>query len=147
MGTRTGVVRAWAVKRKPEEDRWDKTLIKQMTGTPAKPNPTGNGIEIPTRVYLPKTEDEEEVNAWRRPRQEDKPRRTYLKKEDFEVHGYTEGCEGCRWIQTGIGQPGHDERCRTRMEGNLRKEEHPRFQRAQYARNSQEDKQEDGSSI
>ena len=82
------------------------------------------------------TEGEKGKREWGRLRQEDKPRRTYLKKEDFEVHGYTEGCKGCRWIQTGIGQPGHDEKCRTRMQENLRKEEHPRFQRAQDAQNS-----------
>ena len=87
-----------------------------MKGTPAKPDPASSGIEIPTRICLPKATDEEEETEWRKPRQEDKPRRTYLKKEDFEVHGYTEGCKGCKWIQTGIGQPGHDEKCRTRME-------------------------------
>ena len=65
IGTRTGVVRAWAVKRKPEEDRWDKTLIKNMKGTPARPDPSSGGIEIPTRVYLPRTEDEEEVKEVR----------------------------------------------------------------------------------
>ena len=62
---------------------------------------------------------------------------------DFEVHGYTDGCKGCRWIQTGIGQPGHDEACRARMEDNLRKEEHPRFQRARDAREVQESKRAD----
>ena len=141
IGTRTGVVRAWAVKRKVEEQRWDITLIKDMKGTPAKPDPASSGIEIPVRICLPKETDEEEEQEWRKPRREDKPRRTYLKKEDFEVHGYTEGCKGCRWIQTGIGQPGHDETCRKRMEDNLRKEEHPRFQRANDARSSHVDDQ------
>ena len=118
-------------------------MIKNVKGTPAKPDPASSGIEIPTRICLPKAGDEEDAKEWRKPRQEDKPRRTYLKKEDFEVHGYTEGCRGCRWIQTGIGQPGHDEKCRTRMEDHLRKEKHPRFQRAQDAKSSQMDQQTD----
>ena len=93
IGTCAGIVRAWAIKRKPEEERWDKTLIKNMKGTPAKPDPASSGIEIPTRIFLPKAEDED-AKEWRKPRQEDKPRRTYLKKEDFEVHCFTEGCKG-----------------------------------------------------
>ena len=74
IGTYNGVVRAWAIKRKAEGDRWDKDLIKNMKGTPAKPDPSGNGVEIPTRISLPKTEGDEVSTEWRKPRQEEKPR-------------------------------------------------------------------------
>ena len=57
IGTYTGVVRAWAVKRKTDEDRWDKALIKTL----AKPDPTTSGTEIPTIICLPKAEDEEDT--------------------------------------------------------------------------------------
>ena len=73
IGTRTGVVRAWAIRRKVEEERWDIALIKNMKGTPAKPDPASSGIEIPIRICLPKSTEEEETE-WRRPRQEDRPR-------------------------------------------------------------------------
>ena len=61
--------RVEAARRKAEEERWDKTLIKSMKGSPAKPDPTASGIEIPTRVCLPKAEDEGDTKAWRSHRQ------------------------------------------------------------------------------
>ena len=53
IGTRDGVVRAWAIKRKLEGERWDKELITNMTGTPSRPNPQTQGADIPIRVNLP----------------------------------------------------------------------------------------------
>ena len=45
-------------------------------------------------------------------RNEEKARRLYLKKEDFEIHGYTQGCEGCRRRKTGgITARAHTEGC------------------------------------
>ena len=58
-----------------------------MLGTLARPDPNLPGNDIPIRVHLPIERDIEEVE-WRPPRCEDKPRRTYLKREDFEVHHY-----------------------------------------------------------
>ena len=61
IGTYNGVVRAWAIKRKAEGDRWDKTLIKNMKGSPAKPDPTAAVAEVPSRICLPKFDEEEET--------------------------------------------------------------------------------------
>ena len=48
------------------------------------------------------------------------PRRAYLKPADFVKHGYTVGCPGCNWIQTGLGSKrGHNEECRSRMEDSM----------------------------
>jgi len=116
IGTREGVVRAWAVKRKLEEDGWDKELIEEMAGTPDRPNPHALGNYIPIKINLPKNEsDEKEESKWRRARQEEAPRRTHLKKDDFLVYGYTDGCKGCRWIQKGIGRPGRNDKIRERV--------------------------------
>ena len=50
VGTREGVVRAWAIRKKPYEEQWDGDLIKNMKGTPAQPNPLRRGILIPIRI-------------------------------------------------------------------------------------------------
>ena len=48
IGTRDGVVRAWAVKRLPAESRWDGVLMKSMKGTPSQPNPTCQAFMYPS---------------------------------------------------------------------------------------------------
>ena len=48
------------------------------------------------------------------------PRRTYLKKEDFEVHGYTVDCPGCVSILRATARQAHTEACRKRLEDTLR---------------------------
>ena len=48
------------------------------------------------------------------------PRKLYLKPRDFLVHGYTPGCRGCEWLETGNGQrQNHTTECRDRMEALL----------------------------
>ena len=52
--------------------------------------------------------------------QEASARKTYLKTRDFEKHGYTEGCEGCRRMRTGGREVRpHNAQCRQRMEEQL----------------------------
>ena len=131
IGTENGVVRAWAVKRRQEEERWDAKRILEMQGTPARPNPQSPGVDVPVHIHLPQ---ESEVPLPGEPppaRVETAPRRTYLKARDFEKHGYTEGCEGCRRLRTGgMGARPHTETCRNRMEERLKEEDDPRWRRA-----------------
>ena len=63
-------------------------------------------------------------------------RKTYLKKRDFEKHGYTEGCEGCRRLRTGgMEARPHNSQCRARMEELLKNEDNPRWKNAQARMN------------
>ena len=39
VGTSEGVVKAYAIRRQPEDARWDGEMIKKMNGTPQKPDP------------------------------------------------------------------------------------------------------------
>ena len=122
VGTEEGMVRAWAAKRLTEEERWDGKMIKGIKGTPARPNPNGPGSDIPIRISVPSSgvEFKEGPPA----RSDDAPRTTYLKKEDFDRHGYSDNCEGCRRRRTGgMGQREHTAECRKRMETTLEKEE------------------------
>ena len=43
IGTREGVVRAYAVKRMDEESRWDAKYLQEMKGTPKQPDPSRPG--------------------------------------------------------------------------------------------------------
>ena len=44
IGTLSGVVRAWAVRRRPAEERWSNDIMGAMTATPKDPS----GIQHPT---------------------------------------------------------------------------------------------------
>ena len=45
------------------------------------------------------------------------PRNAYLKPKDCLAHGYTPGCRGCEWLETGNGQRrNHNNECRERLE-------------------------------
>ena len=48
------------------------------------------------------------------------PRRPTLRKRDFDEHGLTKGCPGCKAALLGRPSQGHTEACRKRMEENLR---------------------------
>ena len=46
-GTTQGVERAYSVKRREPEQRWDKEAINAMVVTPQQPDPTRPGAKIP----------------------------------------------------------------------------------------------------
>ena len=50
IGTREGVVRAFAIRRQAPEDRWEGDLILNMKGTPEQPDPNRQGDRIPIRI-------------------------------------------------------------------------------------------------
>ena len=130
VGTEEGTVRAWAVKRLTEEERWGGKMVKSIKGTPARPNPNGPGSDIPIRIFVPSSgvAFKEGPPA----RSDGAPKRTDLKKEDFNRHGYSDNCEGCRRLGTGgIGQRAHTAECRKRREKTLEKEGNPRWTRAE----------------
>ena len=57
-------------------------------------------------------------------RQDEGARRVYITAKDFEEHGHTEGCKGCKWAQTKMaGNRPHSEECRARMEAAMKQTE------------------------
>ena len=133
IGTKDGVVRAWATKRRPEEERWSSDNIHAIQGTPARPNPKMPGNDIPVHILLPEPATEGPPDP-EPARAEDGPRRAYLKKKDFERYGYTENCEGCRRQRVGgMGARAHTQECRSRVEAKLKEDDNPRWKRAQEA--------------
>ena len=47
---------------------------------------------------------------------QDRRKRVYLKQSDFDAHGLTQGCLGCRAMREGIRAQGHTAICRARIE-------------------------------
>ena len=86
IGTEAGVIKAWAIRRRIEEERWDITAINGVTGTPKRPVPGGAERRIPIKVRLGPYEEEEKCLEEQRPREE-APRRAYIKKNMYERLG------------------------------------------------------------
>ena len=130
IGTDQGVVRAYDVKRKPEDQRWNGEAIKNMKGTPQQPDPSKPGSSIPIRVTFDETEKKEEEKA-EAPKRENEIRRMRITKSMLEKYGHTDGCEGCRFQRSGVrdsqGQGrGHSERCRKRIMERMDQDEEGR---------------------
>ena len=131
IGTREGVVRSRAIRRRPEEERWDAVSMLSVTGTPARPNPQMPGHDVPVHIEVPIPDTREVPGEPAPARVETEARRTYLKARDFVKHGWSEGCEGCRRLKAGnMGARPHSEACRRRMEDILEREGDPRWLRA-----------------
>ena len=129
-------------QKKSRRERWNRDDIQSLKGTPGKPDPNKPGTFIPIRINV-NLDDDVDAQEFRPARDEEGRRRTYFKKKDFEKHGYSEGCEGCRRLKAGnMAQRGHTETCRERVEGLLAADEEPRWKRARDRRN---EKQEDGA--
>ena len=112
-------------------DKWNAENIKNMKGTPQKPNPHAAGTEVPVSVNIPDAGGP--APQYRLPREE-KGKRAYLKREDFEEHGYIVNCGGCRRMKTGnmtLRLRPHTIECRSRVEKLLEKEENPRCKRSE----------------
>jgi len=121
VGNEKGVWVTRTVRRKPEEERWDRTNIEKIVGVPWKnneqdANADGDGmrgeVKIMDKEYRERMEAEEEHVAM--------PRRIYIKKDDLEKHGYMVGCPGCVSILKGTARQAHSEACRKRMETELK---------------------------
>ena len=122
IGTSAGVVRASAIKRFGETEKWDIQAILDMKGTPQQPNPNKPGLHIPIQIRL-EAEVPFEMPDLRQARDEDAPKRSYLKRYHFNEHGYTVDCEGCARLSAGMASRPHAEACRKRMYEAMRNTE------------------------
>lgn len=114
IGTSGGVVKASAIKRFPESQQWDLQAILDMQGTPQWPNPNKPGWHIPIRIWL-EPDVKVDMPEMRPARDEEAPKRPYLKTFHFEEHGYTEDWEGCARLAPGMPARPHLEVCRTKL--------------------------------
>ena len=122
VGTEHGVRRTYAVKRLPEEERWNKDKVKNLVGTPRQPDPKRGGLQVPVQVRFEEEEPKEAPIETKPSLKEGLTRRVFITDRDLKKYGYTEGCVGCESRLR--GPPGrqnrarrnHDETCRRRLE-------------------------------
>ena len=101
VGTSSGVVEARTIRRKPEPDRWPLDQLQAVRGSPWDPSPGVDAKDMPTVVKAPVSDEvPPEDSEATEPGFE--ARRMRLSKADFEKHGLTEGCDGCRAIRERI---------------------------------------------
>ena len=90
-----------------------------MQGTPQRPDPSKPGINVPVKIRL-EPDVKIDMPITRPARKEEGPRDVYLTKEDFRAFGFTEGCEGCSRLMSGMSVRPHTSKCRTRMKESMR---------------------------
>ena len=89
IGTKEGVVRAYATIRKEEGARWTGEMIKQMQSTPRQPDPNKLGNRIPIHVRFDPAS--EEVEAPSQPLRKEGGRRMKTTQSLFKKYQHTEG--------------------------------------------------------
>ena len=115
------------MRRKPNEDRWNADLVRNLWGVPWKVNKDDKeekteSIELPYPIEIEPEEPDvpnvsTEVNEGTQ-----QLRKTYLTKRDLLTYGYTQGCPACAAISGGFSRSGvvHSDECRKRLEEKLR---------------------------
>ena len=101
--------------RREDGKRWNGKLIESMKGTPGQPDPNKPGDRIQIKVHFDDV-DKDEIEDPEPLRQEMGIRRMRITPNMLERHGYTEGCEACRYKRAGINNSkGHSEECRKKQ--------------------------------
>ena len=91
VGSASGVIRAWTIRRLPEGERWNADAITKMQRTLSRPSTAMPGLHIPIAINI------DVGNAGGVPvetaqgQEKRKARRVYLKASDFDIHGHTDG--------------------------------------------------------
>ena len=129
IGTEGKVIKVNTIKRKPEPERWDAEMVKQVHGTPWNPkNRQGGagggggrprGAATATATAMPRGEPEEGIPHGR-PESievpeptEAAPRAVKITRRWVAKYGPTETCPGC---MDPAGPGRHTKACRQRME-------------------------------
>ena len=100
VATDTGVIKVWGVRRLAEGQQWDGDRIKAIRGSPK--NWKLDASEDVQQVELDDggiPHAAVDVEAPVGPRAGER-RSMYLRRQDFEKYGFTDGCPGCRAIAT-----------------------------------------------
>ena len=116
IGTREGVVRAYAVQRMDEESRWDAKYLQEMKGTPQQPDPLRPGLTIPIKVNIDPPHEDPPAPEGPADKCDRQIRRMRITGVMLQKYGYTEGCDGCRYKRAGMREAGPlTEVCRRRI--------------------------------
>ena len=118
IGTDEGIVKAWSVRRLPVEEQWDAERVSRIKGSP-KSWEIDAGEESHDSDLEDEENRQEEVEFLLPVTRLGEKKSMYLSRRDFNRHGYTDGCVGCRAIASGVqGRTGiaHSRECKKLME-------------------------------
>ena len=122
VGTTEGAVKTYAIKRMPEDERWDAEFIRNIRGIPQQPDPKRKGATIPISFKFESISTEGETHPSKEI-PEPMSRRRGITQIELEKYGFTPGCPGCLAKQRGeIAKRGHSEACRKRIEDMMRQD-------------------------
>ena len=128
VGTEAGVVRAWSIKRRPDDERWVVDELNHMIGLPWQLKPpaeaskkldAGGGIDLQVAIEDPPSQP---VVVREKRKKGYVPRGIYIRKDiELQQFGYTPGCDGCIAAQRGLGHRQHSSTCKERIAAELEK--------------------------
>ena len=106
IATEVGITKAYAIKRLPEDQHWDDEWIKKIKGSL-------NNSKLDSGIEPQLVEVEDRGSSELDPNHESRSggrvgekRSMYLSRKDFNSHGYTDGCAGCRELVSGKRRAG-----------------------------------------
>ena len=118
VGDTQGVWKTRTMRRRPAEEKWDSENLELVGGVPwrtseADKNADGEALkmEVPEAVRMAPEEERKEEES----EELVVPRNVYLKKADFEMHGYSKDCRGCKSMLRGTAKVQHSPECRKRV--------------------------------
>ena len=111
IGTSSGIVRAWTVKRQAIEDAWKSTSLLSVSNTPWTLGRQSKRHEV--TVEDDKLEKVIKADESKMPSD---PRSFRITSEDIERVGYPDGCMGCSAMRASKPAQRHSEYCRRRVQ-------------------------------
>ena len=124
--TQTGPKTARTIRRVENDGKYDLELLSKVVGRPLvdveedheSDSEVDKGTLVECQVKEREEGHQEEVQELKR--------RWKITKEDIETYGITPGCLGCRTIKAGLPRQNHSERCRQRIEDEIKNTEEGR---------------------
>ena len=121
VSNRDGVWKTRTVQRRPKEERWKIESVNEVSGVPWRMNERdpnvgveamgGKVIDLRDGQALGKNEEEEVRERVKL----HLPRSCRTSEEDYQMHGYTRQCSGCKALLGGTAIQKHSDLCRKRM--------------------------------
>ena len=122
IGTTEGVWKTRTVQRCPYQQRWRAKNLEMVGGVPWRtsgndPNADGEAMDPkPIGVNDGEALQEDEREILREVVKMNVPRTFRTTDEDYQTHGYSRGCPGCRaLLRGGTARQKHSEQCRKRI--------------------------------
>lgn len=117
IGTSTGVIRVRGIRRQTEANRWNAKIVEKVQGFPWHLRQTEDDAPVARALPVPIADKVEPLSDPQPylPR----PVRVRIRRQDFEEHGFSAGCLGCRAMRASADPRPHTEACRRRMEAAI----------------------------